>query len=136
MLSAVIHASMILLGVLLIVAYAQMQKSMPNVTATSDVGRAMEGLYTMGVMFLSVGLSLALLKVEHSASTTHVTYFVLLLGLVLTTLAGILVSKTSGTARNWAIAILVIGVLFIAGCGTLIAGKHSGVIPGLSYCSM
>ena len=136
MLSTVIHASMILLGILLIAAYAQMQKNMPNVSMTSDVGRAMEGLYTMGVMFLSVGLTLLVSGHDHAqTSQTYMTYFLILLGIVLISLAGVLVSKTSGTPRNWAIVILVIGILFVVGAGALLAAKHTGKMS-LSYCSL
>lgn len=136
MLSAVIHGFMILLGILLIVAYSQMIQSMPNISMTSDVGRAMEGLYTMGVMFLSVGVTLAILKVEHAhEQSAYVVYFLVLLGVVLTTLSAILVSKTSGVARNWAIGILVLGLLFLVGSGSLIAVEKSGKFS-MEYCSL
>lgn len=134
MLSAVIHASMILLGILLIVAYSQMQQNMPGVSLTSDVGRALEGLYTMGVMFLSVGLTLAIVG-DEQISATYVTYFLILLGVVLTTLAGILVAKTSGTAKSWAIAVMVVGLLFIVGASALLFGERAGHVS-LSYCSL
>ena len=103
---------------------------------TSDVGRAMEGLYTMGVMFLSVGLTLLVSGHDHAqTSQTYMTYFLILLGIVLISLAGVLVSKTSGTPRNWAIVILVIGILFVVGAGALLAAKPTGKMS-LSYCSL
>lgn len=141
MLDNVLHASMILLGIFLIVAYSRMQASLPNITITSEVSRAMEGLYTMGVMFLSVGLTLALLNHKHDdKEAAYVMYFVVLLGVVLTALAGILVSKTTGSARNWAIMVLVVGLLFIIGSGAVISReiykKRSALASSFAYCSL
>lgn len=130
-----LQVSMIVLGILLIIVYAQMLKALPGLVATSDVARALAGLYTMGVIFLTVGVSLALLGCKLGATNTHMVYFGIVLGVVLTALAGVLVSKTDGTAKKWAIAVLVVGVLFMVGCGALLAGKHTGVYD-LSYCSL
>jgi hypothetical protein len=132
---AILHASMILLGIILIAAYAQMSQKLPNLDMKSSVGRSLQGLYTIGVMFLSVGLTLAILGGTSDISSTYISYFVLLLGIVLTTLAGILVNGTDGTVKNWAIMILVLGLLFIVGTGFVLAKEYKQKMS-FGYCSL
>jgi len=144
---------MILLGIFLIVAYSQIQKDLKNVDMDSAEGRAGQGIYTLGVIFLVSGVTLLLSSSKTPASSGAapqvnkgsvsndlILGFAIALGIVLTTLSGILVSKTTGTAKSWGIVLLVAGLMFIVGCGAMLFSKNSKTLQGkkaeFSYCGM
>ena len=87
---------MILVGIFLIVAYSQMQQSMVNVDVKSIEARALQGLYTLGVMFLSVGIALVVVaskcpKASIDATRDPVLILSILLSVTMLVLSSILV---------------------------------------------
>ncbi len=129
----ILNALMILFGIILIIAYSQIYSKLTDVE--SDASRACEGIYTLGVMSLTVGITLMMMP-DQSVTNMFIVYMMMLLGIILTTLGGIVVSKThAGDAKNWAVFVMVIGLLFIIGSGYSIYKTH--VKPSLSYgCGM
>ena len=130
--ASIMHLVMVLLGLFLIIAYSQIVKSIPDTTsAKSDLYRSLEGVYTIGVILLTIGVTLFATRSDTAMSTQAVSYIAMMLGIVITVLGGILVNKTSGTAKTWAILILVLGLLFIVATGYSIYSIHKGDISQL-----
>lgn len=130
--SYVLQLSMVLLGLFLIIAYSRIIISIPSSTdVKSDLARSLQGIYTIGIMMLSVGITLFATKPSSGADSKLISYIALLLGIVITTLGGILVNKTSGEARTWSILILVLGLLFVVVTGFLIFQTHKDVVGSL-----
>lgn len=120
--SKTLNYIMILFGVFLIVAYAQIYNNISD--TKSDEARACDGIYTIGVMSLTIGLTL-LMCPEQSITNTAVVVMMMVLGLVLTTLGGIVVSKAhDGPAKTWAVFVLLTGLLFIVGGGYAIYSAY------------
>lgn len=134
---------MIAIGLFLIVAYAQIQKGMTGVDVKSTEARSLQGIYTLGIMFLTMGLVLLatskkidILSVE--SQPTLVMSLAALLGLVLLVLSGILVSKTSGDAKTWSVMTLVASILMLVLAGWSLTKRH---VPRLgladfAYCGL
>ena len=105
---------MILFGIFLIVAYAQIFNNLSDIK--SDEARACEGIYTIGIMSLTIGITMMMLP-EQTFANTYVIVMMMMLGLVLTTLGGIVIGKVDGPAKTWAIFVLLTGLLFLIGGG-------------------
>lgn len=135
---------MIAIGIFLIAAYAQIQKGMTDVDVKSTEARSLQGIYTLGVMFLTMGLVLLatskkidLLSVE--SQPTLVMSFAALLGVVLLVLSGILVNKTSGDAKTWSIMTLVASILMLVLASWSLTKRHAPRLLGLAdfaYCGL
>jgi hypothetical protein len=118
----ILHSMMILLGLMLVVAYAYIIKDIHDIESTA--GRAASGVYTLGIMILTIGATLMLTSTAKDVSSAYVTYLAMALGVVLLVLGAILVNKTDSKARGWSILVLVIGILLIVGCGASLYSLH------------
>ena len=131
---------MILVGIFLIVAYSQMQQSMVNVDVKSIEARALQGLYTLGVMFLSVGIALVVVaskcpKASIDATRDPVLILSILLSVTMLVLSSILVAKLSSTGKTWAVVLLVMSILLLICSGITLGSKHVGT-ASFGYCGM
>ena len=87
----------------------------------------------MGITFIVSGFAFALCHwncncTDLNASGNVYLGFFLVLGIVLTSLAGVLVSNVSGKGKGWAVTTLVFGVLFIVSCIGFMMYKHKDKI--------
>jgi hypothetical protein len=131
--SKLLNSLMILFGIILIIAYSQIYTKITDVK--SDEARACEGLYTIGVMSLTMGITLMMFP-EQTVANVFIMYMTILLGIVITSLSAIIVNKEpAGDAKNWAIFVMVIGLLFIVGSGYSIYDANGA--PKITYgCGM
>jgi hypothetical protein len=118
----VLHGMMILLGLMLIITYSYIIKDIQDIKST--VGQAASGVYTLGIMILTIGATLMLTSTSKEVSTAYVTYLSIALGVVLIVLGAILVDKTDGNAKSWSIIVLVIGLILIVGCAVSLYSVH------------
>ena len=131
--SVIISAVLLLLGVYLLVSYSMIADSIKNLPSTSNVQRANQGIFTLGITFIVTGITFGICNWkcncgDLNASGNIYLGFFLVLGIVLTSLAGVLVSSVNGSGKNWAITTLVLGVLFVVFCLAVIAYKHKDTI--------
>lgn len=118
-------------SILLIVAAARIEKAISNMPATSDAQRANKGVYTIGVILLAISVTLAALNAEKDVESKYVNAMIGALGVVLLTLAAVIINKTSGDARKWASLVLVSGILMIVGAAVHVFYKNQDGIRGL-----
>lgn len=141
--------AMIGVGVFLIIAYSQIQKNMGGmVDLKSSEARALQGLYTLGIVFMTAGIALfaASFKCPELAVAHHndvILVLTSLLGVTILALSAVLVNKLDGTAKTWAIITLVVGILMLVLCGAMLTGKYSSTLSGLlpggtrfGYCGL
>jgi hypothetical protein len=131
--SVIISAVLLLMGVYLLVAYSMIADGIKDLAPTSNAQRANQGIFTLGITFIVTGITFGLCNWkcncgDLSASGTVYLGFFLILGLVLTSLAGVLVSNVKGPGKKWAVGTLVIGVLFIVFCIAVLAYMHKDTI--------
>ena len=116
-----IIASLILLGIFLLVAYSKIAEEIVNVPSTSSVKRANQGIFTLGITFIVSGISFGICHhkcgMELDGNSNTVLGFLMLLGIVMTTLSAMIVGKVSGSGKSWATTTLVIGILFVVSVG-------------------
>jgi hypothetical protein len=84
-------------------------------TADSAVMRATQGIYTIGVILLTVGATLLVLKYSENQNHAVVQIVVGVFALTTLVLSAIVVNKAVGEARNWAISLLVASILLLLG---------------------
>lgn len=140
----ILHGMMVLLGIMLIVAYSQIITGITDIKSTA--GQAASGIYTLGVMFMSIGATLLMCGKADAISSHYVTYLTMALGVVLIVLGAILVNKLDGKPKTWSVLVLVLGILFIIGCSVALYDKHGAALkssakklfsPGFEYgCGM
>ena len=111
----------ILMGIFLIVAYSKIAENTVGLSSGSNVVRANKGIFTIGVTFIVSGISFAICnhkcKCENILPGSNVYLgFFLLLGIVLTALAGVIIGGVSGSAKTVATLVLVLGLLFVCAC--------------------
>ena len=128
--SKTLNYLMILFGIFLILAYSQIYSKLPD--TTSNEARATEGIYTIGVMSLTMGITLMMCTDQQNITDMFIVYMMMMLGVVLTVLGGIVVSKIQeGAAKAWAVLVMVTGILFIVGGSYAIYSKHGDKIAKL-----
>ncbi len=131
--SVVISTILVLLGIYLLVAYTMVADGIKNLPANSSAQRANQGIFTMGITFIVTGIAFGLCNWKcncgdlKASGNVYLGFFVVL-GVVLTSLAGVLVSNVTGQGKTWAVLTLVIGILFIVFCGGVIAYAHKDKI--------
>ena len=131
--SVIISTILVLLGVYLLVAYSMIADGIKDLSATSNAQRANQGIFTMGITFIVTGIAFGMCNWKcdcgdlHASGNVYLGFF-LILGIVLTSLAGILVSSVQGDGKTWAISTLIIGVLFIVFCIAVIGYIHKDSI--------
>ena len=131
--SIVISTILILLGLYLLVAYSMIADSIKTLPAASSAQRANQGIFTMAITFIVSGFAFAMCNrncncADLGASGNVYLGFFLVLGIVLTSLAGVLVSNVSGKGKGWAVTTLVFGVLLIVSCIGFIVYIHKDTI--------
>ena len=131
--SVIISAILLLLGVYLLVAYSMIADGIKNLPPTSNAQRANQGLFTLGITFIVTSLTFGMCNWkcdcgDLKASGTIYLGFFMILGIVLTSLAGVLVSNVGGSGKSWAVTTLVIGILFIVFCIAVIGYTHKDTI--------
>ena len=126
-----ITAVSLLMGCLLIVAYSKIAEATKGYTTDSSLARANQGLFTMGIVFIVSGVAFYICERRcgssgSSSSGPRYTIFFLLLGIVLTTLAAIIVNQidSSSSGKTWAILTLVTGLVFICACAGSLYTKY------------
>ena len=137
--SVIISAVLLLLGIYLLVAYSMIADGIKDLAPTSNAQRANQGIFTLGITFIVTGITFGLCNWKCNCGDLNASGgvylgFFLILGIVLTSLAGVLISSVKGSGKNWAITTLVIGVLFmvfcIAGLGYMNKDRISSVGGG------
>jgi cytochrome bd-type quinol oxidase subunit 2 len=130
---------MILLGILLIAAYSSIvnDDKTTNFGPLTTAGRALQGLYTIGVVFLTAGIVLAATKTEHDDdhAMTAAAILLVLLGIALVVVSSILAAETSGSAKSWAVSLICLGLVFIGVVAGKLLYKHKGGHL-FSFCSV
>ena len=127
--SVVISVVLVALGLYLLVAYSMIEKSIANLPANSNTQRANQGIFTMGITFIVSGIAFGICNYKCNcgdlqASGSIYLGFFMVLGIVLTSLAGVIVSNAHGSGKSWATTTLVIGILFVVSCVGTIAYAH------------
>lgn len=127
------------LGAILIALSSVITENTKNLAVESDVARANQGIYTMAIIFMTIAVTLLAFDVDMNASETVSLAFIVLLGIVLMVLAAIIVNKTSDKAKNAAVGILVMGIVFIvAGVSAIVVEKKDAIkamrLPGKFRC--
>ncbi len=125
----VLHSMMILLGLMLIIAYTFIIKNIHDINSTA--GRAVSGVYTIGVIVLSIGVTLMLCGPSSDVSSASVTYLASALGVVLVVLGAILVNQTDSSSKGWSIVVLIVGLLLVVSCGVSIYSIHEDKLKQL-----
>ena len=111
----------ILMGVFLVVAYSKIAENTTGLSSGSNVSRANQGIFTIGITFIVSGVSFAICNHKCKcgpvlqSSNVYMGFF-LLLGIVLTALAGVVMGGVNGSAKTLAILVMVMGLLFICAC--------------------
>lgn len=113
---------LVVLAVVLLVLSGMITKN-AQVAVDSDVARANQGIYTIAIIFLTVGAMMLALNgsVDLAAHKTVALAFTGMLGIVLLALAAVIVNKTSGKAKDAAVGVLVLGIVFIVASGAIVA---------------
>ena len=127
-------------GCFLITAYSKIAESTTQYAVGSSVAKANQGLFTMGIIFIVSGIAFAICSsscgssVAVSMSPTMYIYFFLLLGIVLTTLSGVVINgitDSGNTGKTWAITTLMMGIVFVIICVAMLADTHKDTISAL-----
>ena len=111
----------ILMGIFLVVAYSKIAENTTDLSSGSNVARANQGIFTIGITFIVTGISFAICNHKCKcgpilqSSNVYLGFF-LLLGITLTALAGVIIGGVSGSAKTLAILVLVMGLVFICTC--------------------
>ena len=129
--SLILSSLTIALGCYLIAAYSKIAESTRNYATDSSVARANQGLYTLGIIFIVSGIAFTMCNnscggsSKMSLSKMYV-YFFLLLGVVITALAGTVIHgiDSNNAGKKWAIVTLVMGIVFIVICLGMIGYEH------------
>ena len=121
------------LGAILIALSSMITQNTKNLPVDSDVARCNQGIYTMAIIFMTVGVTI----IAFGGSTAKIggtkgIAFIIILGLVLLVLGAMIVSKTSGKAKNAAVGVLVIGIVFIVGGVASVATEHADKLKSFS----
>jgi len=126
-----ITAISLLMGCLLIVAYSKIAQATKAYTTDSTLARANQGLFTLGIVFIVAGIAFYICErrcgsAEISAASPMYTILFLLLGIVLTSLAAIIINQidSANSGKTWAIITLVTGLVFICGCAGSLYVKY------------
>jgi len=133
--SYLIVALLLILGILLLVAYSKIAEDIVNLPSTSDVKKANQGLFTMGITFIVTAICFGIC--HHKCSSDLVSDskvilgFLFLLGIVIMSLSAVIVGKVSGKAKSWATFLLVVGILFVVGIGALFAYSNKEKFGGM-----
>lgn len=128
----------IVMGIFLIIAYSRIYEKAGDISAESNVAKANQGIYTMGIIFMVSGICFGITNSKCDCTrldvgTNYFVIFFLLLGIVLVALSGTMINGLSdGEAKNWAIMTLVIGLIFMVLCGTLLFMSHKNKL-GLQF---
>ena len=125
----ILHGMMVLLGIMLVIAYFQIVVGITDIK--SKEAQAASGIYTLGIIFISVGATLLMYGKADELSTNYHTYLTMALGIVLIVLGSILVNKLSGTPKTWSILVVVIGILFVIGCSASLYQLHGDSVKRL-----
>jgi hypothetical protein len=117
---------LLILGGILIALSSMITQNTKNFPVDSEVARCNQGIYTMAIIFMSVAATI----IAFGGSTAQIggakgLAFIITLGLVLLVLGAIIVSKTSDKAKNAAVGVLVIGIVFIVGGGASVMTEHA-----------
>jgi hypothetical protein len=114
------------LGAILIALSSMITANTKNLPVDSDVARCNQGIYTMAIIFMTVSVTmLAFGGSTATISGTKGLAFIITLGIVLLVLGAMIVSKTSDKAKNAAVGVLVIGIVFIVGGGAAVMTQHA-----------
>lgn len=122
---------LIALGAILIALSSMITQNTKNLPVDSDVARSNQGIYTMAVIFMSVGVTMIAFGGSANIGQTTGLAFVITLGIVLLVLSAMIVNKTSDKAKNAAIGVLVIGLVFIVGGIASVMTQHADKLKGL-----
>lgn len=137
---------MLAVGVFLIVLYSQIQAGLPSdIDVKSTVARALQGLYTLGLILLIAGLTLLAVstrcpQISVDGGDDIILVVTTLLGIVILVLSAILVNKLSGQAKSWSVMSLVISIMMVVFCGGMLGSKISEKYKllkpsvGFGYC--
>lgn len=128
----------ILMGVFLVVAYSKIAENTTGLQSGSNVVKANQGIFTIGVTFIVSGISFAICNHKCQCgpvlqSSNVYMGFLLVLGIVLTALAGVIIGGVSGSAKTLAILVLVMGLLFICGCIGFFVYSNKEKISKMSF---
>ena len=119
---------LIVVGLIVLVLSSVINTNTQMLATNSTVARCNQGLYSIAIMFLSVGLTVLASGDRFPVSEHLALGFTVVLGVVLTVLAAIIVNKSgAGPAKNAAVATLVLGVLFMAGSVGLVVHSRSSL---------
>jgi hypothetical protein len=133
--SYLIVALLLILGILLLVAYSQIEKNIVNLPSTSSVKRANQGLFTMSITFIVTAICFGIChrtcKSDLISDSKVILGFLFLLGIVMMSLSAVIVGKVSGSAKSWAAFLLVVGILFIVGIGGLFVYSNKEKFGGM-----
>jgi hypothetical protein len=114
------------LGAILIALSSMITENTKNLAVDSDVARCNQGIYTMAIIFMTVGVTmLAFGGSTATISGTKGLAFIITLGIVLLVLGAIIVDKTSDNAKNAAVGVLILGMVFIVGGGASVMSQHT-----------
>jgi hypothetical protein len=133
--SYLIVALLLILGILLLVAYSKIAKDIENLPSTSNVKKANQGLFTMGITFIVTSICFGICHHKCGSGLVSdskvILGFLFLLGIVMMSLSAVIVGKVSGPAKSWATFLLVVGILFIVGIGALFAYSNKEKFGGM-----
>ena len=113
------------LGAILIALSSMITQNTKNLPVDSDVARCNQGIYTMAIIFMTVGATILAFGGNANIGGTTGLVFIITLGIVLLVLGAMIVSKTSDKAKNAAIGVLVIGIVFIVVGGAVVMTQHA-----------
>lgn len=131
-------AMLLLIGILLLVAYSKIDKDTENLPSSNSVKKANQGLFTMGVTFIVCAIAFGICNHKCGSNmfgdSKVILGFLFLLGVVMMSLAAVIVGKVGGQAKSWATFILVMGILFIVGVGGLfVYSKKSHIASMMAF---
>lgn len=119
------------MGILLLIAYGRLAKAMENQPADNKAVRANQGLYTMGIIFLALAITLTFCNYHCQCTglgggNNLVLGFLALLGIVLIGLSATIINADIDGTKGFASFLLVLGILFVVGCGVMAYLHMSG----------
>ena len=120
------------LGAILIALSSMITENTKNLPVDSDVARCNQGIYTMAIIFMTVGATILAFGGNVSITGATGLAFIITLGLVLLVLGAIIINKTSDKAKNAAVGVLVIGIVFIVGGGATVMTQHADKLKSFS----
>jgi hypothetical protein len=133
MLNNMLSGIMIAIAVLLLVASGRIDDALDNVQVNSDIDRANKGIYTIGIIMLTAGVTLLAAQKKVDVEPMILTGLIGVLGLVLLVLAAIVINKGSGSAKSWGVCVLVGGIVFLVASGAIIGMEHKDKIKKLVH---